>query len=213
MHIIFDFDGTLVDSKDYMIGLYNSLASDSNRPHITREIFKTISKISMFERFKLLNTSILEISSIYHVIEQKYFDNADNLYLFDGISELIRDLSINNKLYILSTNTKRIIRKVVENNSLTECFTNFYTNKNLFGKASSLKRIIKTNLLNASQVIYIGDEERDVIASRKAKLAVASVAWGFDSRELLETTGPDFIAETPDDLKKYIEELDINEKV
>jgi phosphoglycolate phosphatase len=212
MHIIFDFDGTLVDSRDYIIGIYNSLATDSNKPHITREIFRQLSKVSMRERFKLLNTSILEFSGIYHEIERRYYENADKLNLFKGMAELITDLSKENKLYILSTNTVRIISRVIENNSLSGCFVDLYTNKNLLGKASSLRKIIKANRLDAKKTIYVGDEERDVLASRKAKICSATVAWGYDSRELLESAAPDIIAETPEMLDEFISDLNKNGK-
>ena len=212
MHIIFDFDGTLVDSKDYILEIYNSISREKNRPYISKEVFERMSSLSIYERFKIFNTSLLEVTKIYHEIEEYYFDNAKDLLMFNGIKDLIIELSKSNKLYILSTNTKRIIKRVVEHHGLIEYFENFYSNRNLFGKASTLKRIIKNNKLDRRDIIYVGDEERDVVASKKAKISVISVVWGFDSKELLASAKPSYIANTPDQILEYIENKKTNEK-
>lgn len=211
MNIIFDFDGTLVDSKEQFIDIYNSMAVKKNRPYMTKEVFNKLSEMSMFEKLRLFNISLLEISKIYHEMEKRNFENVDKLKLFDGIKELIVRLSQTNKLYILSTNSKRIIKKVLENNGILDRFENIYTNKNLFGKAMSLRMIIRTNFLDTSKVVYVGDEERDIIASKKVKIPVISVAWGFDSLELLGTVKPEFIAKTTENLIEYIERIITNE--
>ena len=209
MNIIFDFDGTIADSKDYILEIYNSIASKSNRPGISRETFDNMARMSIYERFKAFNTTLFEVTKIYSEIEKHYYEKAEDLDLFHGIKELIEKLSLENRLYVLSTNTKRIIRRVLEKYSIIGYFEKLYTNKNLLGKAGSLKRIIKTNQLRISDTIYIGDEERDALASKKAGIRFIAVSWGFDSKELLESAGSEKVADEPGDLIEIIHGLGI----
>jgi phosphoglycolate phosphatase len=208
VNIIFDFDGTIADSKDYLLGIYNSIASKSNRPGISRETFDNMSKMSIYERFKAFNTTLFEVTKIYSEIEKYYYEKAEELELFKGIKELIERLALNNRLYVLSTNTKRIIRRVLEKHSINGYFEKLYTNKNLLGKSKSLKRIIKTNQLKLPDTVYIGDEERDALASKKAGVRFIAVSWGFDSKELLESAGSEKVVDEPEELVEIIHGLE-----
>lgn len=213
MNVIFDFDGTIADSQDYILEVYNSVAIKSNRPHLSHNEFRKLSGMSIFERFKAFNTTLPEAAKIYGDIEEKYFDGVDRLVPFAGIEEMIRGLSDSHTLYILSSNSKRIIKKFMEAKGLSDHFTAYYTNRNLLGKARSLKRFISSKKLDPAHVVYIGDEERDIVASKKAKVKSVAVSWGFDDIELIQNSSPDFIAHTPADILTIIGRLDKNEKI
>lgn len=212
MNVIFDFDGTIADSKDYILEVYNSVAKKSNRPHLSQDMFSKLSGMSIFERFKAFNTTLLEATKIYGDVEEKYYEGMDKLISFDGMEETIRELSSSHSLYILSSNSKRIIKKFLEAKGLFEHFTAYYTNRNLLGKARSLKRFISSKKLDPAKVVYIGDEERDIVASKKAKIKSVAVSWGFDAIELIQNTSPDFIAYTPADVLTIIGRLNKDEK-
>ena len=70
----------------------------------------------------------------------------------------------------------------------------------LFGKAKALRRILKQEKTPRDRVLYVGDEMRDVIAAKKAKVAVAAVSWGFHAEALLRTQGPDAMLAEPGEL-------------
>ena len=48
--------------------------------------------------------------------------------------------------------------------------------------------------------LYVGDSESDVIAARNAEVAVAGVTWGFRDREVLVSEGADVIADNCEEL-------------
>jgi phosphoglycolate phosphatase len=54
--------------------------------------------------------------------------------------------------------------------------------------------------LASDECVYVGDETRDVEAARKAGMRSAAVTWGFNSRELLEKSRPDFLIDRPGEL-------------
>jgi phosphoglycolate phosphatase-like HAD superfamily hydrolase len=75
------------------------------------------------------------------------------------------------------------------------------------GKPREFHRILKKRKVAKDEVIYIGDESRDVEAARESGIKVISVTWGYNSREALSAHRPDFIAETPDELQQIVEKL------
>lgn len=50
------------------------------------------------------------------------------------------------------------------------------------------------------QCLYVGDSEVDVATARNAGLDCCSVTWGFRDRALLESLGPDYLIDQPEEL-------------
>jgi phosphoglycolate phosphatase-like HAD superfamily hydrolase len=53
-------------------------------------------------------------------------------------------------------------------------------------------------------VVYVGDEERDVVAARQAGVDIAAVTWGYNSPELLAVQEPDYLIDYPDELRTLL---------
>ena len=79
----------------------------------------------------------------------------------------------------------------------------------LFGKGKALKRILRAERLTRADVLYIGDELRDVEAAKKAGVKVAAVAWGFHTAELLRSGSPDYVVR---DVSELMGVVDQNER-
>jgi len=54
--------------------------------------------------------------------------------------------------------------------------------------------------ISRGSVIYVGDEIRDIEASKKSGIPVIAVSWGLNRRELLSSLFPDQIADDPKEL-------------
>lgn len=52
--------------------------------------------------------------------------------------------------------------------------------------------------------VYIGDSETDVKTAKQAGLPCIGVSWGFRGRGVLTAAGAEFIADTPEDILKYL---------
>jgi phosphoglycolate phosphatase-like HAD superfamily hydrolase len=58
--------------------------------------------------------------------------------------------------------------------------------------------------LPARDVVYVGDEVRDIEAGRQAGVAVAAMTWGFNDRALLARHCPDYLVERPEELLQLL---------
>jgi phosphoglycolate phosphatase len=51
--------------------------------------------------------------------------------------------------------------------------------------------------IDRNQMLYVGDELRDVQACKKIGVKIAAVTWGFDSAPLLAASKPDLLCHSP----------------
>ncbi|MEJ6580185.1 MAG: HAD hydrolase-like protein [Akkermansiaceae bacterium] len=58
--------------------------------------------------------------------------------------------------------------------------------------------------LDPREMIYVGDEVRDVKAAHKAGVNIAGVTWGFNTRRSLAELEPRWLLSDPEDLSKLI---------
>ncbi len=77
----------------------------------------------------------------------------------------------------------------------------------LFGKRRTLNKVIKQHNLKKDDILYVGDEVRDIEASRGVGIAVASVTWGYNSRKVLQAYGPDYLIDQPQELLHILKDM------
>ena len=77
----------------------------------------------------------------------------------------------------------------------------------MFGKDKVIKKMLKTQRFNAKDVIYVGDETRDIDAAKQAKVTIIAVTWGFNTAKALTESSPNFLAHNPRELLEIVEKL------
>jgi phosphoglycolate phosphatase len=197
-HIIFDFDGTLVDSKEVSILIYNQLAQKYNAKRIAN--IDTLLKFPLFERFKALNVPLVKLPFIVSDITKRYKRLLLNITMFTGIRELLIELNGRGyQLAIISSNSKNNIRDYLQQNQLDVIGT-IMSSTNIFGKDKVIKKFLTTHKISLPEVIYIGDEIRDIDACKKVGIKIICVDWGYDPIEMLKNKQPDYIVGSPQDI-------------
>jgi phosphoglycolate phosphatase len=61
--------------------------------------------------------------------------------------------------------------------------------------------------LQTDELLYVGDELRDIEACKKAGVRIVAVAWGYDPLPLLVSGNPDGIAKTPEELLRFVRRM------
>jgi HAD superfamily hydrolase (TIGR01549 family) len=115
------------------------------------------------------------------------------IHLFPGVKQVLMELSKDNKIYILSTNSQVNIENFLRKNHLDGSITKVYGDIGLRGKTTALKKLIKREKLDKKDCVYIGDETRDIEAARKAKVKSTGVTWGFNNAEAIRDSKPDAV--------------------
>lgn len=206
-HVVFDFDGTIADSLYLVIELMNQVSEKYKFDPIREEDYEYLRSLTLMERCRELHVSLYQIPRIGIELTKTYSRAINSIKAFAGIHEMIIKLKEQNlKLSIISSNTSNNIRKFLSNNNLNY-FDSVYSSSNLFGKDKAISSFIRKQHLIKEELIYIGDEHRDIVASKANKIKVIAVSWGADSLEILSKSNPDFIVEQPSQIAEIIKAL------
>ncbi|KRF19455.1 HAD hydrolase-like protein [Paenibacillus sp. Soil787] len=204
-HILFDFDGTLVDSRALLVKLYNEMAVQYQFRRIRDQDLALLRSLSISERVDRLGVPVLQIPKLVTAGRQLYQENIRTLHIVPGMKEVIARVSSQGmKSSILSSNSEVNIRQILKNNKLDGAFKEIISAKHIFGKHHSIRKVMKQWGTSPSRMIYVGDELRDIEACRKLGVPIVAVTWGYDSQQLLLSGKPDYLVNSPGELLKTL---------
>lgn len=195
-YIVFDFDGTIADSRSVFISLYNELAHKHGYGILTEENLDELRSLSIPQRCKALGVPLYKIPFIAAAIIKKYKAAITGLQFNEGMKELLLSLEKNKiKFAVLSSNDKENIQQFFDLNKIA--VADIYSSRSVFGKHTLINKFLKQKNLKPSEILYVGDELRDVVACHKSNVKVAWVSWGFDSALSLKNNKPDYHIDSP----------------
>ncbi|MDQ0871420.1 phosphoglycolate phosphatase [Paenibacillus sp. V4I3] len=204
-HILFDFDGTLVDSRALLVKLYNEMAVQYQFRRIRDQDLALLRSLSISERVDRLGVPVLQIPKLVTAGRQLYQENIRTLHIVPGMKEVIARVSSQGmRSSILSSNSEVNIRQILKNNKLDGAFKEIISAKHIFGKHHSIRKVMKQWGTSPSRMIYVGDELRDIEACRKLGVPIVAVTWGYDSQHLLLSGKPDYLVNSPGELLKTL---------
>ncbi len=203
--LIFDFDGTIADTLELALGVYNKkIVPRYNTKRATREDLEYIRNQKPSRKLlKEYNISLFQLPFIIRKGRIELKKEINKAKLQPGIEELLRKLE-DYPLGILSSNSEENIKSFLARHKLLNVFRFFYCSSPLFRKDKIIKKILKERNLNPERVFYVGDEVRDIVSANKAGIKTIAVTWGFNKREVLEKTKPDYLVEQCSDILEII---------
>jgi len=202
--VIFDFDGTVADTFKYGVKIANSLSSRFKYDLIMPDKEEHYRGKSAQEILKEAGISWFKLPFVATRFQIEFSKVIDELMPCGNIIEVIKTLSKKYELGIITSNSEKNVNRFLENNNLTNIFSFIISNKKLFGKAKTFKKIIKDRKLVEGEFIYIGDETRDIEAAKKLKVKIISCSWGFNTYDLLKKFEPDYLINKPEEILDII---------
>ena len=203
--IIFDFDGTIADTLDSVVRIVNSHAEHFGYKKVTKGDIPYLQGKKPKEILSYLGISIFKLPSWIKKIHSEINKEISNMTPTVNISPLLSELNNDEHFHlgILTSNTQENVKQFLYNNELN--FFDFVrTGKSVFGKSHIINKIIKQRKINKSEVFYVCDEVRDIEAARKSGIKSVAVTWGYNTKDALQKEDPDFLANTPDELRDII---------
>lgn len=206
--LIFDFDGTIADTLDTIVTITNRLAAHYGYPQTTPERLKYLRTLSTGELLAQSNVPLFQVPFLMRRVRRELRHDVDSIHTFQHLRDVLCALADDgHSLMIASSNAPSTIYPFLERHGLSQVFSHVYGNIGLLGKARSLRRIMRRHRLLAEEILYVGDETRDIEAAQCQGLAVTAVSWGFSDRTALEAQGPTFLVDTPKQLYQVISEF------
>ncbi|WP_320939465.1 HAD-IA family hydrolase [Lysinibacillus capsici] len=203
-HIIFDFDGTLADSTAVFASAWNTLAQKYKFKGIELKEIDTLKKLSISERSKLFDFPMYKLPMILPQFYKLYRQSLNDVHLFDGMKELLIEIDKRGyKILIISSNSKENILEFLKMNGI-HCVADVLCSNRIFGKDKVMKKFLKEANVDSSDVVYIGDEQRDIVACKKAGVPIIWVEWGYDAKEVVQNDEPEYSVSTPQEILEII---------
>jgi len=203
--IIFDFDGTIADTLDAIVSITNRLAEEFGYKQTSQEDLAILRNLTSRQIIKQSGVSIFKIPFLIKKVKAELNNEIQELSAFIGIKEAFIELkSQGNRLGIVTSNSKENVTAFLHKNGLQELFDFIYSAPTIFGKSKVINRIVKTENIKLEDVIYVGDETRDIEAAKKTHIKAIAVTWGFNSKEVLAEQNPDFLIHKPNELIEAI---------
>ncbi|MEO1432538.1 MAG: HAD-IA family hydrolase [Cyanobacteria bacterium J06632_19] len=207
--IIFDFDGTIADTVDALVSIANSLAVEFSYAQITPEEFVILKNLTSREIFKYSGIPLFKIPFLLKKVKKELKNKIPELKPIAGIPEALLELKDNgNRLGIITSNSKSNVEEFLKVNNLDNLFEFVHAGVTIFGKNRIINNVLRQKQIKTEEVLYVGDETRDIEASKKAHVKVCSVTWGFNSEEALSKENPDFLIHYPRELVEVVKHFD-----
>ena len=202
--IIFDLDGTIADSFDFVADF---LAEKNNGQHLDSREKRELYGMSMFAMARKMGHPWWRLLRLLLEGRKEMGKIINQVPAFAGVPEVIHKLHAEgHELFIVSSNTSDNIHKFLHHHELHTYFLEVYGGARL-SKSKTLKALLKEQNLEVQDTTYVGDEVRDIKAAHAVNMRIVAVSWGFASVEDLRNQRPAAIVNSPRELLAILEDL------
>ena len=218
--IIFDLDGTLMDSIGGIRKAVNMMLESHNYPTYSVEEYYQFVGNGLMNTVKgtLAKETLTqdEIDLLYREMltyYEQYYDYG--LKPFEGACDLLKELEGRIHIAINSNKNDDLVQKIVRQYLHEFHFEDVWGVKE--GQALkpdpwAVNRLMKKLKLRASDILYVGDSEVDIMTAKNAGVDVCFVTWGFRKKTSVLTYNPEYIAENFEELGQVIKGEKVREK-
>lgn len=203
--LIFDFDGTIADTLGETWRIFNEIAPDYGIRRVEEDELFDLRHLSIKELLSRLKIPKRRVPLLLARGTSMMRSGIAEMKLIDGMGDVVKKLRSRVEDFgILTSNATANVELFLESHGLRQEFDFISSTSKLTGKAKHLKAIRKTFSLNSEDMLFVGDELRDVKAAKKAKIPIAAVTWGFNSLESLQAGKPDYLLKKPEEFLKLM---------
>ncbi len=203
--IVFDFDGTIADTYQAIVDITNDLSSEFGYQPMDEDELLLLKNLSSKEIVRRTEISLFKIPFLVQRVQKELGCQIAELSPIKGMESVLLELKQRNYILgIVTSNVKENVVIFLKKNNLEYIFDFIYSGTNIFGKHRIINQLMKQHNLNKTDVIYVGDETRDIRSARKSGIGIIAVGWGFNSQEILAEHKPDFLAIKPNELLQAI---------
>lgn len=201
---VFDFDGTLADSREAAFRIFNRLAPEFGASPLKLEAIPSLRHLSVRELLKELGIRRWQLPALIRRGKELLREEIHQLRPCAGVFEQLEALRPEAERFgILTSNSVQNVELFLRNHGKHHYFEFIISCSRLSGKARQLKAIARRFEVRPGNLVYVGDEVRDVRAARKAGVVMVAVGWGFSSRQALRESQPHALVDDPASLGRH----------
>lgn len=210
-HVIFDLDGTLLNTIDDLADAGNHVCAAHGWPTHSVEEYKLMvgnGIPKLVSRFAPAGLGEEELAQVLEEFSAWYGEHKeDKTAPYAGVPEIVDEVKAAGvTVAVLSNKAHALAGPVVEHyypgvfTAVQGALPGVPTKPDptlLHGLMERLGAVPETTL-------FVGDSNVDILTGKNGGLTACGVLWGFRSRQELEEAGADCVADTPEQLKELI---------
>lgn len=209
--VIFDLDGTILDTLDDLADAANAALAACGYPARTKdEVRRFVGNgiRKLIERATPDGVSDEDIVRTHEAFTAYYSAHCkDKTRPYEGIPELVSELKANGiHTAVVSNKADYAVKKLCE-----EYFGGIFDiaigeREGIRKKPApdSVLEVMRALGAEADYTIYIGDSDVDIMTAQNSGIGCIGVSYGFRGREFLESHGADVIADTVGELRELL---------
>jgi len=212
--IIFDLDGTLLNTLEDLTDSTNFALSEFNYPQKTLDQIRNFvgnGVAKLIERAIPQGVKNPDFENCLTTFKENYSKNMYNKTApYEGILKMLQNLKSKGcKIAVVSNKfdaaVKDLCRKYFPgliDFSAGEDEANGIKKK---PAPDTVLKVLKTFDVNNNHAIYVGDSDVDILTAKNSNMPCISVTWGFRDEKFLKEHGAEIIIDTPDEIISYLE--------
>ncbi|PQJ68681.1 HAD family hydrolase [Polaribacter butkevichii] len=210
--VIFDLDGTLVNSIKDIADAMNVVLEKRQYPTYNYETYKTFVgsgvRSLVVKALPDANPKDKEVEACLNDMMQVYSEVCTaKTKPYEGILELLEELNAKNiKVSVLSNKEDTLTKKIAAF-LLPEFLSPVLGLKVEVDKKPNPKVALETcdaMQVKPEETIFVGDTDVDILVAKNANMLPVGVSWGFRDKESLINAGSKHVLEHPSDLIKIV---------
>ncbi len=200
--ILFDFDGVIANSFEVFFREFTSACAEMGFDRLnSKEAF-----LNLFEGNLVLNVIKAgfppwKLRELFHRFQPRIAKANDSVSAFEGIREMLHNLSNQFPVYIISSNLTEAVQRFLQREKIDGI-------QDVLGadvetsKVKKIKRVWKKH--SGATAYYIGDTSGDVYEGKEAGAITVAVTWGWHEIDRLMRAKPHHIVHTPRELEQLL---------
>ena len=204
--VVFDYDGTIVDSFEIVYNIQRKLEKKFNLGIFTskkalKDIYMTNFYTGIKKKYKKKDLSQYKVEC-----EKLNIQAADKMKVFKNLKQVLRKLKKKYKMVIVSSSFNSVMKKALKKNGI-DFFSQILGTEAGESKVEKIKKCIKNFKLKPKEIVYVADTVGDIKEAKKAKVKTIGVTWGYHCKKRLSKAKPNKIINKPQQLIKAVEDL------
>ena len=207
--VLFDLDGTLIDSIELIVDSYHHTFSTHGLPVVEREAIIEGIGTPLRTVFGAMTNDAASIDQwIATYREFNLLHHDTRVRAFPGAVEMVQRISAAGRQLALVTSKNHAgARRGLELVGLGDAFEAVVGADDVTRPKPDAEPVLRAlELLGRSpdEVVFIGDSHHDIASGRAAGVKTIAVCWGPFDRDHLGGCGPDYICASPEEVLQQL---------
>ncbi|HET7230381.1 MAG TPA: HAD hydrolase-like protein [Longimicrobium sp.] len=198
--VIFDFDGTLADSFGWFVGVMNQVADRFRFKRVEPHDVDLLRNHEARHIIGHLGVPMWKMPLVARDFRARMNRDIGSIAPFPGVGEMLERLANGGvALALVTSNSAENARRVLGERHFG-LFRHVECGAAVLGKRPRLRKVLRAARTAPADALCIGDEIRDLHASRAEGIPFGAVTWGYTNADALRALSPEVMFDTMDEI-------------